>query len=81
MRNVDAAELASWDAAYGYGHITPRAWLYARLLVLREGLAAGEPVLVADHPGTVLRSVAELGAWVRGRYPEFADDAVHSAFR
>lgn len=81
MTTVDPAELASWDAAYGYGHVTPRGWLYGRLLATRDAVAAGSPVAVADGAGTVLRTPADLHAWVRERYPEFADDTLHPAFR
>lgn len=80
MDRVDAETLAEWDAAYGYGHVTPRAWLNAQLLALGARLSKA-PVCVADPAGIVLRSPAELAAWVRARYPEFADDALHPAFR
>jgi hypothetical protein len=67
---VDRGKLADLDEARVYAAAASYNLLNAELGRLRAALAGGSVVRVEDEAGTfVLRSVGELLAWARGRFP------------
>ena len=80
IERIDARTLADWDHAYGYDQVTSVSWLYRQLLDVHARVEAGTVIVMPDGEETTLGDSRALGAWVRARYPGFADDRLHTAF-
>jgi len=73
---IDRQRLADWDEARDYAAASSYNFLNAELGRLRVAVAAGAVARVQAESGpVVLRSVAEVLAWARGRYPHATPDA------
>jgi hypothetical protein len=67
---IDRQRLADWDEARDYDAASSYNYLNAELGRLRAAVAGGAVARVEGEAGpVVLRSVAEVLAWARGRYP------------
>ena len=80
MHTISTAKLAEFHDAYGYGQVSPVAWLYRQLLALHELVQHGTPVRVDPDGGTILHSPEEFTIWVRQTFPGFRDDTLHPFF-